>query len=329
MAMPAPPIGVDPTHSRGQDRHAQDADVAAPSRVWLQLRRSWAFWIGAVIATTLATLAIGAEWLSPYDPNLAIRGSGLTGDGRPVGPSGEFWLGTDRLGRDYLSRLLHGARTSLLVALGANVVASILGTLVGAVAAYAGSPAVQLGFRGRGPIVSVPVEGILMRLTDALLSLPILLLAISLAALFGQSLLLLIAVIAALWWTTTARVVYSQVRVVLAQDFIEATRAVGVGPWRILLRHVLPHVVPLLVVYGALGIAAAILFESALSFLGAGVPPPAASWGTMIAEHAGYYRSDPRLLLLPGAAIALTVLAFNLLGDVLRDALDPRLAGQS
>jgi len=328
MALPIAPLGIDPAQPLVADEDSdREVEAGAPSRIWRQLRRNPAFWIGSVAASAIILLAVGAHWLAPYDPNFAVRGTGLTADGRPVGPSGEFWMGTDRLGRDYLSRLLHGARTSLLVALGANIVATVVGTVVGAVAAYAGSPAVRMPFLGRRIELFVPVEAMLMRLTDALLSLPILLLAIALAALMGQSLLLLLGVISALLWTTTARIVFSQTRVILSRDFIEAARALGTGPWRVLVHHVLPHLIPLLIVYTTLGIAAVVLFESTLSFLGAGVPPPAASWGTMIAEHASYYRSDPRLLLLPGGAIALTVFTFNLLGDALRDALDPRVAG--
>lgn len=327
MALPAAPLGVDPLRPRVlEDEAEHEAELAASSRVWRHLRRNPAFWIGLAAATVLILLAIGAHWVARYDPNFAIRGSGLTADGRPVGPSGEFWLGTDRLGRDYLSRLVHGARTSLLVALGANAVASIIGTAVGAVAAYAGAPRLRVSAFGRDVVFFVPVEALLMRLTDTLLSLPALLLAIALAALLGPSLLLLSIVIAGLLWTTTSRIVFSQVRVILAHDFIEAARALGASWWRVLMRHVLPHLIPILVVYATLGIAVVVLFESTLSFLGAGVPPPAASWGTMIAEHASYYRSDPRLLILPGGAIAVTVLAFNLLGDALRDALDPRVS---
>jgi peptide/nickel transport system permease protein len=260
MALPIAPLGADPAHALGRDEGLDDAELAAPSRVWQHLRRSPAFWVGAVATVAIVGLALGADWVARYDPNFAIRGSGLTSDGRPVGPSGEFWLGTDRLGRDYLSRLLHGARTSLLVALGANLVAAVIGTIVGATAAYAGSPRFELRVRRRIVMVTIPVEAILMRLTDALLSLPLLLLAIALAALLGPSLALLTIVIAALWWTTTARIVFNQVRVILSQDFIEAARAIGAGPWRILIAHVLPHLVPIVLVYATLGMAAAILF---------------------------------------------------------------------
>jgi peptide/nickel transport system permease protein len=162
-----------------------------------------------------------------------------------------------------------------------------------------------------------------MRFTDVVLSLPALLLAIALVAISGPSLFLVTVVIGGLLWTATARVVYGRMRLLRELEFVVAARALGASSFRILWRHVLPHVVSLIVVYATLGIAAAVLFEAGLSFLGVGVPPPAASWGVMISEHASYYRTDPRLLVLPGAAIMLTVLAFNLLGDSLRDAIDP------
>jgi peptide/nickel transport system permease protein len=130
--------------------------------------------------------------------------------------------------------------------------------------------------------------------------------------------------IAGLLWTSTARMVYSRVRLLRELEFVMAARALGASNVRILLRHIAPHLAALIVVYATLSIAAAVLFEAVLSFLGVGVPPPAASWGTMIVEHASYFRTDPRLLVLPGLGIMITVLAFNLLGDALRDALDPR-----
>lgn len=297
--------------------------VSAPSRIWRELRGDTSFWAGALVVVLLLVLAAGANVIAPYDPNFAIRGSGLTTAGDPVGPSAEFWLGTDRLGRDYWSRLLHGARTSLTVGIGANLVATIVGTIIGSVAAFAGSPTFGIGLRGRKREITLPIETILMRFTDVVLSLPVLLLAIALVAIIGPSLLLVVLVIGGLLWTSTARIVYGRMRLLRELEFVVAARALGASNYRILWRHVMPHVVSLIVVFATLGIAAAVLFEAALSFLGVGVPPPAASWGVMISEHASYYRTDPRLLVLPGAAIMLTVLSFNLLGDALRDALDP------
>lgn len=297
-----------------------DADAAAELRVWHRLRGDAGFWVGAVLIVLLVGAAVGADVLSPYDPNLAIRGSGLSATGDPVGLSAAFPLGTDRLGRDYLSRLLHGARTSLAVGLGANVVATLLGAVIGAVAGFFGR--VSVG-PARRPWLTVSIESILMRLTDIVLSLPAILLAIAIVAVIGPSLLVVLVVIGGLLWTTTARVVYSRVRLVREMEFVTAARAVGVSRAGIFWRHVVPHLVPVILVYAMLGVAGAVLFEAALSFLGVGVPPPSASWGVMISEHASYYRTDARLLMLPGFAIMVTVLAFNLLGDALRDAFDP------
>lgn len=302
-----------------------DLDVAAgaPSRIWRHLRSDPSFWIGAGVVLTLLGAAAAADLIAPFDPNVAIRGTGLTAAGDPVGPSAEFWLGTDRLGRDYASRLLHGARTSLSVGIGANLVATVVGAVVGSLAAFGGTQVVRLGPGRRAPRVTIPVETMLLRLTDVVLSLPALLLAIALVAVIGPSLLLVTLVIGGLLWTATARIVYSRLRLLRELEFVTAARALGASGYRILWRHVLPHVVSLIVVYATLGIAGAVLFEAGLSFLGVGVPPPSASWGVMISEHASYYRTDPRLLVLPGVAIMLTVLAFNLLGDAMRDALDP------
>lgn len=297
-----------------------DAESVAGSRVWRHLRGDAGFWVGAVLILLLVGAAVGADVLSPYDPNLAIRGSGLTATGDPVGPSAAFPLGTDRLGRDYLSRLLHGARTSLTVGLGANVVATLLGAAVGGAAGFFGR--VSIGPRRR-PWLQISIESILMRLTDVVLSLPAILLAIALVAVLGPSMLVVLVVIGGLLWTTTARVVFSRVRLVREMQFVTAARALGMSRAGIFWHHVIPHLVPVILVYATLGVAGAVLFEAALSFLGVGVPPPSASWGVMISEHASYYRTDARLLMLPGLSIVVTVLAFNLVGDALRDALDP------
>jgi peptide/nickel transport system permease protein len=270
-----------------------------------------------VLAIVLA--AIFAPFIAPYDPILQHRGV----DQALAPPGGPFLLGTDQLGRDVLSRLIYGARTSLTVGLAANLLATGFGTLVGAVAGFVGDPRVRIGRHIR---FRLPVETVLMRLTDVLLALPALLLAIALAAVVGQSLGVVVTVIAALLWTTTARIVYGRVLDLKRREFIEAAIALGASSPRILVRHVLPHVAPLVVVYATLGIAATVLFEATLSYLGAGVPAPTPSWGSMISEGTPYYQIDPLLVLVPGLAIMLTILAFNLLGDALRDAMDPHAA---
>jgi peptide/nickel transport system permease protein len=308
---------------------AWTSEGSGRSRIWLALRSDPSFWIGGSIVLAVVLFAVLAPLVAPHDPDLAyrVRDGGLTPGGDPVGPTGQFPLGTDRLGRDYLSRLLFGARTSLTVGLVANGLATLVGLVVGSLAGFAGNPPVRLGLGRYAIRVRLPIETALMRATDAVLAMPALLLAIALAAVIGPSLALVTFVIAGLLWTTTARIVYGRVLDVKRRDFIQAAEAIGVSPARILIRHVLPHVLPVVVVYGTLGIAATVLFETSLSYLGVGVPPPTPSWGTMIADHISYYATQPRLVILPGLAIMLTILAFNLLGDALRDALDPNLSG--
>lgn len=304
---------------------ATDDDVTAPahSRVWRTLRRDPSFWIGLVAASILIGSAILAPLIAPHDPNQQFRAEGRTPKGDPVGPSALFPLGTDTLGRDYLSRLLYGAQASLTVGLGANFIATLIGVTVGALAAFVGTPRLRIGLAGRVLEVGIPVEGILMRITDAVLSFPALLLAIALVAVLGPSLGIVIGVIAAVLWTGIARIVYSRVIVIRETEFVLAARALGVGSRRLLTRHVMPHLISLVLVYATLGIASTVLFEATLSFLGVGIPPPGASWGREIYEGLGYYVTDPRLVILPGIAIMVTILAFNLLGDALADAFDP------
>jgi peptide/nickel transport system permease protein len=216
-----------------------------------------------------------------------------------------------------------GARTSLTAGIAANLLATMIGLTVGVLAAYFRGAALRFTVGGRRISVPVPIEALLMRLTDATLAFPALLVAIALVAIIGPSLALVIVVIAAVLWAGTARIVYGRALLILSADFVVAATAVGVGGVRMIFRHVLPHLVPLVVVYGTLGIATTVLFEATLSFLGVGVPPPDPSWGSMLIEHVGYYKTDPRVVFLPGVAIMATILAFNLLGDAIADALDP------
>jgi len=302
-----------------------DEDVAAPghSRVWWALRHDPSFWIGLTGVVLIIGAAVLAPLIAPHDPDQQFRRQGLTPKGDPLGPSALFPLGTDTLGRDYLSRLLYGAQASLTVGLGANFIATAIGVAVGALAAFIGTPRVHFMLLGALREVRVPVEGLLMRITDAVLSFPALLLAIALVAVVGPSLGIVIVVIASVLWTGIARIVYSRVIVVRETEFVLAARALGVGQMRILIRHIMPHLISLVLVYATLGIASTVLFEATLSFLGVGIPPPGASWGREISEGLGYYVTDPRLVILPGLAIMVTILAFNLLGDALADAFDP------
>jgi peptide/nickel transport system permease protein len=293
---------------------------------WTRLRADRTFWLGFCGLLVLCAAAATAPLIAPADPSHAFRDGGLTAAGDPVGPSERFPLGTDSLGRDYASRLLFGARVSLLVGVAAALAAATVGVAIGAIAALAGTVAVggRRTFFGRRFSVVLPVESFLMRATDAVLALPIVLIAIALVGIGRASLLLTVAVIAAFMWTPMARIVYVRVKSLMQTPYVDAARAIGVSPGGILRRHILPAVAPLVLAYVPLGVAAAILFEATLSYLGIGVPAPAPSWGSMIAEHRSYYASDPRLLVLPGAAIMLTVLSLNLVGDAASDAVDPR-----
>jgi len=312
------PATLDPT-----DRSAVPDEVVGRSRVWHILAHDPMFWVGATIVTLVVLGALLAPFIAPHDPLEQFRDA-INAKGDPTGPSAEFPLGVDMVGRDYLSRLLWGARTSLLIGIGANVIATALGLLVGSIAALARSP--RLPLPGRRS-VGIPVESLLMRATDLWLAFPVLLLTIAVAAVVGPSVELVIVIIATTLWTATARIVYMRMVILRGSAFVEASRALGGSGPHIFWRHHLPNVSPLLVVYASLGIAATILFEATLSYLGVGVPPPTPTWGTMLADHIGRFVTDPRLVMLPGFAITITVLAFNLLGDSLRDAMDPRSWG--
>lgn len=276
----------------------------------------------------MAILIVGAcvfaPLIAPHDPTHTYREL-MPLNGTALPPSGMFPLGTDSQGHDYLSVLLYAGRATLLIGLGANLIATAMGVLVGLVAGFVRSVRLRLPF---GRSISVPVETPLMRLTDVGLAFPVLLLAIATTSIFGKSVWLVLLVIALVLWTTTARLVYGRVRAVRSADFVVAARALGCGDRRILRRHILPHVMPVVLVYAALGIASTILFEAALSFVGAGAPRSDPTWGFLLSQNAGSYRSDLRLPLLPGIAITLAVLAFTLLGDALRDANDPRSWGR-
>ena len=259
-----------------------------------------------VFIVLLVIVAVFAPWISPYNPVQQFA-NGLTPVGAPVGPGSHFLLGTDAAGRDVLSRLIYGARVSLLVGVVATSLASAIGVVVGAIAGYAGGT----------------IESVLMRFTDMVLSFPILLFCVALIAVTGPSTRNVVLVIAFAYWTYLARVVRGQVLSLKEREFVTAARTLGVGHIRIIRKHILPHLMPTIIVYATLGIATSILLEASLSFLGIGVPLPQASWGEMISEGQQYFQSAPWLLVVPGVALILTVLAFNLAGDWLTDLLDP------
>jgi peptide/nickel transport system permease protein len=285
---------------------------AAMPDVLRPLLRNHAALFGLAVIVLMTLAALLAPQLAPYPPGEQFF-DGLTLEGAPLPPNERFWLGTDLLGRDLLSRLIFGARTSLIIGIVANGIAVLVGTLFGVVAGYLG------GWMGAG----------IMRFTDLMMAFPALLLAIALAAIFSPSLWIVALVIAMVNWVQVARVVYTQTRALVEKDFIEASRALGAGPSRILARHVLPHLVPTMLVWGTLGIATTVLLEATLSFLGVGVRPPTPSWGNIIFENQTYFATAPWLVFFPGAAILLLALSFNLVGDALHDALDPTQRGRA
>jgi peptide/nickel transport system permease protein len=266
---------------------------------------------GLAVIALMALAAVLAPDLAPYSPDEQFF-DGLTLEGAPLPPNGRFWLGTDLLGRDLFSRLIFGARTSLIIGIAANGVAVLTGTLLGVIAGYFG------GWVGAA----------IMRFTDLMMAFPALLLAIALAAIFSPSLWIVALVIAMVNWVQVARVVYTQTRGIAENQFIEACRALGASTVRILGRHVLPHLVPTMLVWGTLGIATTVLLEATLSFLGVGVRPPTPSWGNIIFENQTYFATAPWLVFFPGAAILLLALSFNLVGEALHDALDPTQRGR-
>lgn len=267
--------------------------------------------VGLIIILICVGGALFARWLAPFDPYEQFF-DGLTIEGAPMPPNATFWFGTDLLGRDLFSRVLYGAQTSLIIGLAANGAALLIGTLVGVTAGY---------FRGI-------IGAVLMRFTDLMMAFPALLLAICLAAIFSPSLWIVAMVIAFVNWVQTARVIFTETSSLAERDYIAAEKTLGAGHGRILFRHILPHLVPTLLVWGTLGISTTVLLEATLSFLGIGVQPPMPSWGNIIFENQTYFQSAPWLVFIPGAAILLLALAFNLVGDALRDILDPTQQGR-
>ena len=291
---------------------AQGIPVKPRKGVWRRLLQRKLAVLGLIIIAVVVAGAVLAPWLTAFGPDEQLF-EGLTLQGAPLPPNGTFWLGTDLLGRDLLTRILYGARTSLIIGIVANGVALVIGTLIGVTAGY---------FRGW-------TGAVLMRFTDLMMAFPALLLAICLAAVFEPSLWIVALVIAMVNWVQTARVIYTQTSSLGEREFIDAERTLGAGTARILFRHILPHLLPTIIVWGTLGISTTVLLEATLSYLGIGVQPPTPSWGNIIFENQTYFQAAPWLVFFPGAAILALALAFNLVGDALRDILDPTQRGRA
>jgi peptide/nickel transport system permease protein len=260
-------------------------------------------YIGLAIAGLFILAAIFAPFIATHDvtaQNLAMR---------YIAPSAEHWFGTDGLGRDVFSRVVYGARISLEVGITVVMVSSVFGTIIGAIAGFYG------GF------VDKFLSGYVF---NVFLAFPGLLLAIALVAFLGAGQGKLIAALCVIGWVGYARVMRGQVLKVREYDYVQAARALGASNMRMLFTHILPNAIQPLIVQASLGMAGAVLSEASLSFLGLGIPPPAPSWGTMIEEARQFFSSSPHVLFFPGMAIALTVLAFNFIGDGLRQYLDPK-----
>jgi peptide/nickel transport system permease protein len=261
---------------------------------------------GAVIIVVAVLAAVFAPWVAPYDP------VALDPPARLLGPTREHLLGTDQYGRDTLSRIIYGGRSSLSVAAASTLFALLVGGTLGVLAAY---------YRGW-------VDGLIMRVTDILLSFPAILLAIALLAFLGPGFVNLVLAIGLVYVGPFARVARGAVLTVREELFVEASRSLGSRDWRVLLVAVLPAAAAPLIVEVTLRLAYGILAEASLSFLGLGTQPPAASWGLMVAEGRRFLSLSPWATVAPGLAIMVVVLGFNLFGDSLRDALDPRTRGR-
>ncbi|UUA73446.1 ABC transporter permease [Cellvibrio sp. QJXJ] len=267
-----------------------------------RLKKNKMAMIGLFVILFMVVIALLTPWIAPYsyeEQNLDLGASA---------PSAAHWLGTDTLGRDQLTRIMYGSRISLMVGFIATAVALTIGVLWGAIAGFIG---------GR-------VDAVMMRIVDALYALPFTIFIILLTVIFGSSMLLLFLAIGAVEWLTMARIVRGQVLSIKRQEFVEAAISMGLSPWRIITRHLIPNVLGPVIVYTTLTIPSVILLESFLSFLGLGIQPPASSWGSLISGGVETMEEYPWLLIFPGLVLTITLFSLNFLGDGLRDALDPR-----
>ena len=273
--------------------------------VWMRLCRNKMAMIGLVILLLLVFCALFANQLADYETLVIKQDMSI----RLQGPSAQHWLGTDEYGRDILARLIHGSRISLVVGLVSVTISLVIGGLCGALAGYYGGI----------------IDNIIMRVMDVLLAVPSILLAITIVAAFGTSLFNVMVAIGMSSVPGYARIVRAAVLSIKDQEFVESSRSIGTGSLRIILREIIPNCMAPIIVQATLGVASAILSTASLSFIGLGVQQPVPEWGAMLSGGRTYMRDAIHLTVFPGLAIVITVLALNLVGDGLRDALDPRL----
>lgn len=282
----------------GQERR-QRSEIR---RAWNRFLRYKPGIIALVFLVALILMALIPGVIAPHDPAEIFPGASRQG------PSSDFWLGTDSRGRDILSRTIWGSRTALLVGIVGTVVAATVGVTIGAISGFFG------GW----------TDSILSRLVDAVMAFPLLALLIVLAAILGPSLITVTAIIGVTIWTSYARVVRADIMSLRERDYVLAARTVGVPTTRLIIRHMLPNVLGPVIVLATLGVGSVIILEAALSFLGLGVQPPMSSWGRALSDARPHILRYPHMAIVPGMMITVTVLAFNLIGDGLRDAIDPR-----
>lgn len=280
--------------------------------VWRRFRRQHVPLAAAVVLIVLGSLAILAPVVAPHDPARQFRREGLSAMGQPLAPSAKFPLGTDNLGRDQLSRLLFGGRISLAIGIGSTTAAILIALIVGGMAGFAGGK----------------TDFFVMRFIDLVISVPQFFIMLLMVVTLQPGVWVVAFVIAIFGWTQPARVFRGQILSLKESDYVLAARSLGVPGHRILIKHLLPHLLPLVTVYIALSVPGAIFAEASLSFLGLGVPPPDPSWGSMIQDGMTYYRSAPWLIFFPGLSITLAVISFNLVATGLREAMDPLRKGR-
>jgi ABC-type dipeptide/oligopeptide/nickel transport system permease subunit len=276
-------------------------------RLWKSMKDFPMLYIGAFIVLLMVVVAVFAPVLAPHNPD-AVFSQGITAQGTPVGPSKMFPLGTDGNGRDVLSRIIYGTRVSLTVGIVSAIINLVVGTFIGLLA----------GFYGKW------VDNVLMRVVDVVLAFPFLLLAMAMVSVLGPSMWNILLVLGITGWGTMARLVRGQVLAMREYEYVQAERALGASGLRIMLRVILPNLFGTAVVFSMLSVGNNILTEAALSFLGIGIQPPTPSWGNMIEGAMQTYQYAPWTIWFPGLAVIIAVLGFNLLGDGLRDILDPR-----
>ena len=276
---------------------------------WRRLRKNPAAMVGLIIVVTMVLIALFAPIISPHDPNHQYMNRGLSAMGGFVGPSMFFPLGTDQNGRDLLSRMIWGARISLMLGVVINSLNALFGIFLG----------ITSGYFGRW------IDAFIMRMTDIVLAFPFLLLMIALLAVLSPGMQSIIIAFVLVGWAQYARLVRGQVLAVKEMEYVQAARALGASTPRIIFQHILPNVIAPIIALFALGISWTIMGEATVSFLGLSIQQPTASWGTMIEAGATWISSAPWLVIYPGLLLLITVLGFNLFGDGLRDALDPHL----